>query len=273
MLDAALHAVILASDGADGTCVDEGSMLVPFSWQKVSLHAAGASAVRARIVPVGPHGPAVSIELADGLGLPVLSVASMVARPVTEQQLLAAVSQSGPDGLFEVIWSAQPSTRCSRYRCAPGGQRTWKPPWPSRRRWCSSRRQWSVTSLGQVYAATRAVLTVLQSWLAGDRAGTLVVATRGAMALPGEDVTDLAGAAVWGLVRSAQTEHPGRIVLVDSDSPLGDPADEAVAAVLATGEPQVLLRGGTVYTARVRGSRAVERCCWCRRVTGRGDWV
>ncbi len=112
--------------------------------------------------------------------------------------------------------------------------------------------------LGQVYEATRAVLTVLQSWLAGDRAGTLVVATRGAMGLAGEDVTDLAGAAVWGLVRSAQTEHPGRIVLVDSDSPLGDSADEAVAAVLATGEPQVLLRGRTVYTARVRGSRAVS---------------
>ena len=33
----------------------------------------------------------------------------------------------------------------------------------------------------------------------------------------GEGVTDLAGAAVWGLVRSAQAEHPGRVVLVDSD--------------------------------------------------------
>lgn len=43
--------------------------------------------------------------MADGLGLPVLSVASMVARPVTERQLLAAVSGSGPDRLFEVIWS------------------------------------------------------------------------------------------------------------------------------------------------------------------------
>ena len=49
------------------------------------------------------------------------------------------------------------------------------------------------------------------------------------MGLPGEDVTDLAGAAVWGLVRSAQTEHPGRIVLVDSDAPLDD---TAIAAVL-----------------------------------------
>ena len=245
LLDAALHAVILSSDSGE---LAEGSMLVPFSWQQVSLHAAGAAAVRARIVPAGES--AVSIELADGLGLPVLSVASMVARPVTDQQLLAAVSNSGPDRLFEVVWSAQRSTSVQPVSvCA-----------------------WGTTELddgaavvfesapvgddvvSEVYAATRAVLPVLQSWLARDGAGTLVVATRGAMALPGENVTDLAGAAVWGLVRSAQTEHPGRIVLVDTDGPLDD---EAVAAVLAAGEPQVLLRGATVYTARVHGSRAV----------------
>ena len=83
----------------------------------------------------------------------------------------------------------------------------------------------------------------------------LVVSTRGAVGLPGEDVTDLAGAAVWGLVRSAQTEHPGRIVLVDSDAPL---SDTTVAAVLAAGEPQVVVRGETVYIGRVHGSRAVD---------------
>lgn len=90
-----MHAVVIAGDP------DE--LALPFAWQGVSLHATGASAVRARIAPAGPS--AVSVELADGLGLPVLSVASMVARPVTERQLLAAVSGSGPDRLFEVIWS------------------------------------------------------------------------------------------------------------------------------------------------------------------------
>jgi polyketide synthase 12 len=249
MLDAALHAVILASVGEE---LPEGSMLVPFSWQQVSLHAAGATAVRARIVPVSDS--AVSIELADGLGLPVLSVASMVARPVTDQQLMAAVSSSGPDRLFEVIWSAQRSTSAQ-----PVTVSLWGGPESD-----ESETQRSVVVfesaavvddvVADVYAATRAVLPVLQSWLARDGAGTLVVATRGAMALPGEDVTDLAGAAVWGLVRSAQTEHPGRIVLVDTDGRLDD---ESVAALLAVGEPQVLLRGGAVYTARVHGSRAV----------------
>ncbi|ORV85986.1 polyketide synthase [Mycobacterium interjectum] len=249
MLDAALHAVILASDEGE---LAAGSMLVPFSWQQVSLHAAGATAARARIVPVGPS--AVSIELADGLGLPVLSVASMVARPVTDQQLLAAVSSSGPDRLFEVIWSAQPLTAVQPVAVSAWG--TAEPDGAEAERTAVVFESAPVAGdvVTEVYAATRAVLPVLQSWLARDGAGTLVVSTRGAMALPGEDVTDLAGAAVWGLVRSAQTEHPGRIVLVDTDAPLDA---DAVAAVLAAAEPQVVLRNATVYTARVHGSRAV----------------
>lgn len=120
-----------------------------------------------------------------------------------------------------------------------------------------------------VYAATSSVLDVLQSWLTRDGAGVLVVMTRGAVALPGEDVTDLAGAAVWGLVRSAQTEHPGRIVLVDSDAPLDD---SALAAVVTTGEPQVLWRRGGGFIRRGCTVAARWAGCWFLRVTGRGGW-
>ena len=96
LLDAALHAAAVTHERPK-------AWHLPFSWQGVSLHAAGASSVRARIAPSGPS--AVSVELADGLGLPVLSVTSMVARPVSQQQLMAAVSGSSGDRLFELVWS------------------------------------------------------------------------------------------------------------------------------------------------------------------------
>jgi mycoketide-CoA synthase len=234
VLDAALHAVIVATE-ADHD--DNNGVLVPFSWQGVSLHAAGASAVRARIAPSGPS--AVSVELADGLGLPVLSVASMVARPVTQQQLMAAVSGSGPHRIFEVNWS--PATPESHAETPPYD--------------VFESQLADDDPLAATYRRTHEALAALQSWLSEHDSGMLVVSTRGAVGLPGEDVTDLAGAAVWGLVRSAQTEHPGRIVLVDSDAPL---SDTTIAAVLAAGEPQVVVRGETVYAGRVHGSRAVD---------------
>ncbi|HUB53710.1 MAG TPA: SDR family NAD(P)-dependent oxidoreductase, partial [Mycobacterium sp.] len=237
VLDAALHAVIVATQ-ADH---DTGSgVLVPFSWQGVSLHAAGASAVRARIAPSGPS--AVSVELADGLGLPVLSVASMVARPVSQQQLLAAVSGSGPDRIFEVVWSPTDNPAAAAHGETPSYDVFESQPGDG-------------DPLAATYRRTHDALAALQSRLAEHDSGMLVVATRGAVAVPGEDVTDLAGAAVWGLVRSAQTEHPGRIVLVDSDAPL---SDTTLAEVLAVGEPQVLVRGETVHIGRVHGSRAVN---------------
>ena len=160
--------------------------------------------MRARIAPSGPS--SVSVELADALGLPVLSVASMVARPVSRQQLMAAVSGSGPDRIFEVIWSpAAPGSHAETpsydvFESQPADD----------------------DPLASTYARTHDALAALQAWLTENDSGMLLVSTRGAVGLPGEDVTDLAGAAVWGLVRAAQTEHPGRIVLVDSDAPLND---------------------------------------------------
>ena len=120
------------------------------------------------------------------------------------------------------------------------------------------------------YQRTHQVLAAVQSWLTEHDSGVLVVATRGAMGLAGEDVTDLAGAAVWGLVRSAQTEHPGRIVLVDSDAPLDD---NAIATVLAVGEPQVLLRGGNGLHRASAAAAARSTASWHLPATDPGGWV
>ena len=118
-------------------------------------------------------------------------------------------------------------------------------------------------AVGSAYSATHAALPALQCWLSADRAGKFVVLTRGAVGLAGEDVSDLAAAAVWGLVRSAQSEHPGRIVLIDTDTAV----DAAVLA--AAGETQLLVRGGAVHAA----GWPLRRRYWRYRRGGRpGGW-
>ncbi|MFJ8060993.1 type I polyketide synthase [Streptomyces sp. NPDC096142] len=95
-----------------------------------------------------------------------------------------------------------------------------------------------------VEAATR-MLGTLQTWLAAERAGDaplVVVTHRAVAARADEDVPDLAGAAVWGLVRSAQSENPGRVVLVDVDDTAASLTNLPVA--VASGAPQLALRNG-----------------------------
>ncbi len=219
LLDAALHAMGMADAQAE--------TMLPFSWQGVCLHATGASRARVRIAPVGVG--AVSVDLADGAGLPILSVRELAVRPVSTAQLSATAPRLGR-GLLEVAWSP---ISLETGGISGDDMFVWEPS-PG-----------ADGMVGSVYAATHEALGVLQSWLAGDGSGVLVVLTRGAVGLAGEDVTDLAGAAVWGLVRSAQAEHPGRVVLVDSDGSVD------VGTVIGCGEPQLAVRSGVAYGARL----------------------
>jgi acyl carrier protein len=107
------------------------------------------------------------------------------------------------------------------------------------------------------------VLELVQRWLAEDRLAQarLVVVTRGAVAAAdGDRVADLVAAAARGLVRSAQTENPGRLMLADIDEP-GPRVGARLAAALASGEAEVALRGERVLARRlvpaVRPSPAV----------------
>lgn len=69
------------------------------------------------------------------------------------------------------------------------------------------------------------------------------------MALEGDGLPDLAAASVWGLIRSAQSEHPGRLTLVDTDRTAR--SADALPAALACGEPQVVIREGVVRVGRL----------------------
>src|SRR5205085_2166000 len=84
-----------------------------------------------------------------------------------------------------------------------------------------------------------------------DRPATdrMVVATRRAVAVTAEDVPDPVHAALWGVVRSIQAMHPGRVVVVDSDD---DPRSAgAFEAAVASGEPQLALRAGVALVPRL----------------------
>ena len=126
-------------------------------------------------------------------------------------------------------------------------------------------------------AARRAAgdtLGLLQQWLAAGplASSRLVILTRGAVATgSGEGVTDLAGAAAWALVRSAQAENPDRLVLVDLPGP------GSVDALAVTGGGAGVRgagaggqgRGGVRAPARPSCRRAAGPAGRCRPVAAR----
>ncbi|MGC0421418.1 SDR family NAD(P)-dependent oxidoreductase [Embleya sp. AB8] len=252
LLDAALHAAV-----ADGP-----HCRLPFSWQGVSLRAGGASALRVWITPDPDGTDTVSLRLADATGAPVASVASLALRP-----LPAGPPTAGPpDALFRVDWveahvpetapAPRPWAVVGADELAVGG-----PVHPD---------LGALTAAGPVPETVYAALTgepsaagahavagralrLVQEWLADERcAGSrLVLLTRDAVVVePAEpDGLGSAGAAAWGLVRSAQREHPDRFVVLDLDD--HDASIAALPIALATGEPQLALRKGRPLVPRL----------------------
>ncbi|ONI83214.1 hypothetical protein ALI144C_17115 [Actinosynnema sp. ALI-1.44] len=218
LLDAALHTLLLR----DGKAADAGPSL-PFSWSGVSLTASGASSVRVHVRADG------ALLLADSTGAELATVDSLVTRVLDAASLQASVRT---ESLFAVSWSPV---------SAVAGDVTGN--------------LLRATGDSDVRARTVWALGELQEWLRSGE-GVLVVATCGSVAaLDGDQIVDLAGSAVWGLVRSAQSEHPGRFVLLDTDTPEAlDTLD--LAEVVATSEPQLVLRGGVLYSARLNSVTA-----------------
>ncbi|MGW2162275.1 SDR family NAD(P)-dependent oxidoreductase [Nonomuraea sp. NPDC001699] len=258
LLDAVLHAIPFA-----GLEPVEGGRL-PFSWSDVCLHAGGASVLRVRLARTGDE--SVSLAAVDAAGEPVLSVGSLVLRPFSPSQPAAPGRER--DGLFRLEWAtladlpAAEVTVAGLATSAPDLVGAWSievhpdlsalasaGPVPGVvLAGVASQRMDTVTDAHEV---TASVLVLLQEWLADERleGSRLVFVTRGAVAVgEGESVADLAAAAVWGLVRSAQSENPGRFVLLDVDAELGD---GLLGGVLASGEPQVAVRDGQVRVLRL----------------------
>ncbi|MFD4033792.1 SDR family NAD(P)-dependent oxidoreductase [Streptomyces sp. NPDC058637] len=215
--DAALHSLALLGDGSG-----DDTARLPFMFAGVTLHAVGASVLRARMTPTGDH--TFAVDLADATGAPVATVDSLASRPLTR---LTTGQDIAGAALFALDW--QPLALDTDAPAAD--HRLLEIP--------------SGSDAEAVRAALHTALTALQD----DDPRPLAVVTRGAVSTGGEDVPGLAGAAVWGLARSAQSENPGRCVLLDLE-PGTDPGT-LLPAVLASGEPQVAVRSGAARAARL----------------------
>ncbi|RKN35049.1 type I polyketide synthase, partial [Streptomyces hoynatensis] len=275
LLDAALHAWMAARSGA------EEPAGLPFSWEGVSLHATGAASLRVRLTP--GDGGSLGIAAADAGGEPVLSVESLTVRAVSAEQLDRAAAER--DVLYAVDWTPLPvpSSGAPLTLAVVGEEGSLGLPQAARHPDLASLAAGEVPGVVLVpvsgaaggelpeaaHAVAARVLGLVREWLAEERfaASRLVFVTRGAVSVAGAAVADLAASTAWGLVRSAQSEHPGRFGLLDVDAD-GDAAAEAASRgvlepALGLDEPQVALRGGAVLVPRVaRGASGDTGLAW-----------
>ncbi|WP_062432668.1 type I polyketide synthase [Herbidospora daliensis] len=230
LLDAMFHPMLLADPAA------AAELRLPFEFRGVRLLAAGARRLRVRLASIDADG--CSVEAADGRGQPVFAMDSLRARPVPASALAASTGPA-PHGVDWVEVSG-PAGNGSGFAFLDPEHLPSLEPVP----------EFVVTTLtaddGDVPAAVRRVcaqaLDLIQTWVSGDRfAGSrLVFRTR---------ADDLAGAAVLGLVRSAQSEHPGRFVLLEAGPDFT--AWGSVAAAVEAGESQLTARDGVLLAPRL----------------------
>ncbi|WPB93156.1 type I polyketide synthase [Streptomyces malaysiensis] len=284
LLDSALHGVALG-DFMGAADESAGGIRLPFSWTGVTLHTAGATALRVRIAPAGPD--AVALTVADESGGVVASVDSLALRSIAPEQLRTART-AYHDSLFRLEWTAVPASPASAegVRWALVGQDAANAmdvfglvaAVESTGAECDVFPD--LTELAAVVAsgrprpdvvlfpltgptgggdlaesarlATHAALDTAQSWLAeeGFAGARLAFVTRGAVATsPDAEVSDLSQAPVWGLIRTAQAENPDRFLLLDLDDE--ETSADALMGAVAGGEPQLALRGGALHAPRL----------------------
>ncbi|MDT0616508.1 type I polyketide synthase, partial [Streptomyces lancefieldiae] len=272
---AVLDAAVQAADIA-GLVVPPppGQVGIPFAWNGVTLHAAEAATVRVRLRRVGTD--ALALELADTTGAPAASVDSLRIRVVPSRELTGG-DVSG--ALFTLEWQppqravpAVPATAAEEWIQVGDGEYGTDPFGLAEvlgARPADAVGEGAVLGLlavrgdrtrsprDAVHRLLPSLLAQVQRWSLDERhaAGRLLVVTRGAVAARDEDdVTDLAAAAAWGLLRSVQAEEPGRFTLLDLDDGPLPSADRLTADLLGAmdaGEPQLALRDGRLIAPRV----------------------
>jgi polyketide synthase 12 len=266
LLDAAMHTLAFAHDALAGE--DSHEIWLPFSFGQVGPgpRGRGRTRLRSRVTPVEPDADnpvrAFAVAMTDDAGTPVLTIGTLTTRPVPPDH-------SGHHGaLHRLLWTLTPVAPIS------GTPRNWAVIGPADVAsidipGCSDLAA-LVAAAGDgpvpdliIYPLPSApadaadaahvvageTLRVVQDFLSQQsfQDSRLALLTSGAVAAAaGDRVSGLGGAAVWGLIRSAQSEHPGRFLLVDTDETPESHA--ALPAALNAGEPRLALRRGHAHT-------------------------
>uniref|UniRef100_UPI00036D04D8 SDR family NAD(P)-dependent oxidoreductase n=1 Tax=Nocardiopsis salina TaxID=245836 RepID=UPI00036D04D8 len=249
LFDAALHAPVLHGAG------DEGALLVPFTWDGARIHA-DTSPDRLRVLarPLGEG--RYRLRAWDTGGRPVLSVSERSLRPLAAGAL-PDDSDEEP-GLYRQEWrsvrvpmpdSQLPTGLASLDSLPEGGpvpDVVFAEP-PARAVYVEDDAPPAAVRQGLEWA-----LETVRTWLSDERNehARLVLVTWHAVSTgPEDELTGLAAAPLWGLLRAAQREHPGRLVLVDSDG--SEESHRLLTAAVGLGEPQVVLRHGAAMVPRL----------------------
>ncbi|PXX54880.1 acyl transferase domain-containing protein [Nocardia tenerifensis] len=266
LLDSAFHVAL--EHGAVDRNPEE--VWIPFSWRNIrALRPSEArSSLRAGICRTGDR--QVSLTATDQNGVPVLSVGEVALRPIPTTMLSAAVAAPA-EPFHSLRWI--PVTR----PIEPSAARRWAVLDPTGAFDCAGidLDRWDgigslieamdhgapaphlvlvrlegtpERSADAVEAGLRDGLRLVQRWLADDRLSDarLVLLTTGATG--SSERVSLTAAALWGLVGSAQSEHPGRFTLVDLDNPA---STHLLPAIVELPEPRIRVRGGSVEVARL----------------------
>ncbi|WP_079161762.1 type I polyketide synthase [Streptomyces fodineus] len=278
LFDASLHSGLL-QDGPRDTA------FLPFSWSGVRLGRSGLSRVRVRMRRVDDT--AFGLDVVGEQGEPVLSLARLDMRPVDPAQL-ERLRRGGGQPIHRLDWTPVTVGAGRSVRMAVlGGSAVTGERFPDLAALEKAIADGGPTpelviaavdtperdvAEGARRAAAEA-LALVQRWLASELLGEarLVVMTRGAVSVVGE-TPDIAQAAVWGLLRSAQSEHPDRFLLVDLDLDLDGDGDEPDWGALLDGdEPQLAVRGEQVFAPRLSASAAPADQAWHLTVTRKGS--
>ncbi|MFE6849068.1 SDR family NAD(P)-dependent oxidoreductase, partial [Streptomyces sp. NPDC057686] len=268
LLDAALHALVGVQDTA--ATDDASQVLLPFEWTGVELLAAGATELRVR-VELDSRQNSVRVTATDPAGRPVAHADGLQLRAAGAEQLMVTetvdhlyqvafqappvLEEAAQDGLTWVLGedslgfdAAHPDTDALFTALSALDTQEDGPA----RILVDATSPVGVVGVTALEEAT-AGLELLQRLLAEPRLEQteLIWLTRGAVDADGP-VSDLARAGLWGLLRTARTEHADRVIrLVDIDAEPAAVAAEVARAVSVTGEPELAVRGGELRVARL----------------------